>query len=55
MGSQVPLMLASLKIEAKPTFEPQEIIKIWLISIKVRSSSYYAKIFVGTFYVESWV
>ena len=36
MGSQVPLVLASPTMEAKPQpFEPPEIIKIWLIIKKV--------------------
>jgi hypothetical protein len=43
-----PLMLASTNMEAKvPTFEPQDIIKIWLIVIQVEPRLLYTKVFAG--------
>lgn len=49
MGSQVPLMCSkSQHGDNVPKFEPQETIKVWLISIEVKSRLFYAKIILET-------
>ena len=50
MGSQVPSPMHANKPQHEgkiPTLEPQETIKFWLVIIKIRSSLFYAKIFMG--------